>query len=130
MQTLWRNETVEHIFLKCALATFSWSVFRDALRWNCIPTTMKDIHDKLVDGSNRENNYFVFLFGCLAWSLWLIRNDVIFNNSIATSPDVCVFLSISFMQKWNILHKEKARLWINPVTLKLKHQLSLSNSEV
>jgi hypothetical protein len=122
-------ETAEHIFLRCALASFSWSVFKDAMGWNCPPITMNDIYNKLVEGSNRENRYFVFLFGCLAWSLWLIRNDLIFKNLVVTSPDIYIFRTISFMQKWSILHKEKGQLWINLVTLKLKHQLSLSNSE-
>jgi hypothetical protein len=90
---------------------------------------MDDIHCKLVEGSNRESGLFVFLFGCLAWNLWLIRNDLIFNNLVVSSPDVCIFRSISFMQKWSILHKEKARLWIASVIHKLKHQLSLLNSE-
>jgi hypothetical protein len=67
--------------------------------WSSPPSDMKDIHCKLVEGSNRENSLFVFIFGCLAWSLWLIRNDLIFNNSIATTPDVGILRMISFMQK-------------------------------
>jgi hypothetical protein len=122
-------ETAEHIFLRCALASFLWSVVKDAMGWDCSPITMNDIYNKLVEGSNRENGYFVFLFGCLTWCLWLIRNDLIFNNLVVTSPDICIFRTISFMQKWSILHKEKGQLWIKLVTLKLKHQLSLSNSE-
>jgi hypothetical protein len=32
----------------------------------------------------------------LAWSLWLLRNDLIFSNFVALSPDVCIFqLSLS-----------------------------------
>jgi hypothetical protein len=50
-----------------------------------------------VTGSNRENNSFVFLFGCLAWGLWLTRNDLIFNNIVASTPDVGVLRMISFM---------------------------------
>jgi transcription elongation factor Elf1 len=103
-------ESTKHIFLNCALAKFSWSLFNDALEWGSLPETMDDIHCKLVEGSNRENGLFVFLFGCLAWSLWLIRNDLIFNNSVVPYPDMCIFRTISFMQRWSILHKEKAQL--------------------
>jgi hypothetical protein len=35
-------ETAEHIFLRCALASFAWSVFKDAMGWNCPPITMND----------------------------------------------------------------------------------------
>jgi hypothetical protein len=117
-------ENTDHIFLKCALASFSWNVNRDFFDWDSTRDNMNDIHCKLVGGSNRENSYFVFVFGCLAWSLWLIRNDLIFNNSIASSLDVCIFWIISFIQKWSILHKEKERLLIDSVTLKLKLQSS------
>jgi hypothetical protein len=102
-------ESTKHIFINCALAKFSWNLFNDALEWGSIPDNMDDIHCKLVAGLNRENRLFVFLFGCLTWSLWLIRNDLICNNSVVSSPDVCIFRSISFMQKWSILHKEKVR---------------------
>jgi transcription elongation factor Elf1 len=56
-------ESTNHIFINCALAKFSWSLFNDALAWGSIPDNMDDIHCKLVEGSNRENGLFLF---CLA----------------------------------------------------------------
>jgi hypothetical protein len=56
-------------------------------------------------------------------------NDLIFNNIVASTPDVGVRRMISFMQKWSVLHKEKAQLWIDLVICKLRHQLSSLNSE-
>jgi hypothetical protein len=70
---------------------------------------MMDLHSKLVEGSNRENNSFVFLLSCLAWGLWLIRNDLVFNNIVASTPDVGVLRMICFMQKWSMLHKKMAQ---------------------
>jgi transcription elongation factor Elf1 len=122
-------ESTSHIFLECAVAMFSWRVVSDAVGWGSPPSNMMDLHSKLVEGSNIENNYFVFLFGCLAWGLWLIRNDLIFNNIVASTPDVGVLRMISFMQKWSVLHKEKAQRWIGSVICKLRHQLSSLNSE-
>jgi hypothetical protein len=92
-------------------------------------SNMMDLHSKLVKGSNRENNSFVFLFGYLDWGLWLTRNDLIFNNIVASTPDVGVLLMISFMQKWSVLHKEKGQRWIGSVIYKLRLQLSSLNSE-
>jgi hypothetical protein len=66
----------------------------------------------MVEGSNRENNSFVFVFGCLAWGLWLTRNDMILNNIVASTPDLGVLRMIYFMQKWSVLRKEKAQRWI------------------
>jgi hypothetical protein len=60
---------------------------------------MEDLRFKLIEGSNNKNRNFIFLFVCLAWSLWLIRNDLIFADVIITSLDASVFRAISFMQK-------------------------------
>jgi hypothetical protein len=37
-----------------------------------------------------------FLFGNVCWTLWLNRNDFIFNNRIISSP-LCANLSIDFL---------------------------------
>jgi hypothetical protein len=122
-------ESAEHIFVGCVLAKFGWSLFRDVFGWATTPNSLEELSCKLVEGNKRENANFAFIFGCLAWSLWLLRNDLIFNNSVAPSPDVCIFRTISFMQRWRILSKEKAQLWIGSVIHKLKRQLSLLNSD-
>jgi hypothetical protein len=62
-------ESAEHIFVQCVLARFCWSVFRDVLECESLPTNLEGIHEKLIEGSNRTNKNFVFLFGCLSWSL-------------------------------------------------------------
>jgi hypothetical protein len=84
---------------------------------------------KLIDGSNRDNKNFVFLLGCLVWSLWLIRNNFVINNSLVSSPNASLYRTISFMQKWKVLHKEEGQRWIDLVTIKLKHRLSSLESE-
>jgi hypothetical protein len=124
-----RLESAEHIFVQCVLANFCWSVFRDVLEWGTLPTYMEDIHEKLIEGSNRNNKNFVFLLGCLSSNLWLIRNDFVFNNILVSSPNVRLYRTISLMQKWKVLHKEKGRCWIDLVTIKLKHRLSSLESE-
>jgi hypothetical protein len=50
---------------------------------------------------------------------------LIFNNYVAPSPDVCILRTISFMQRWRILSKEQAQLWIGSVIHKLRRRLSL-----
>jgi hypothetical protein len=90
------------------LAKYGWSLFRDVLEWLDTPNSLKELHCKLVEGNERENANFAYIFGCLVWSLWLSRNDLIFNNIVAPSPDVCIFRTISFMQRWRILSREQA----------------------
>jgi hypothetical protein len=115
---------VDHLFLQCAVAKFCWGVVRDVLGWGYIPFCVEDRYAKLIEGSSNENRNFAFLIGCLTWSLWLIRNNFVFNNSLISNPDVGIYRAISFMQKWNILSKEKERVWIDMVITKLKRRLA------
>jgi hypothetical protein len=78
-------ESAEHLFLQCVVASYSSNILRDALDWPNRPVCIEDIWDKLIEGSRRKKN-FIFLFGCLAWSLWLIRNNFVFNNVLISSP--------------------------------------------
>ena len=67
----------------------------------------------------------IFLFGCVAWSLWLIRNDFVFNDVVITSPVVALFRAISYMQRWKILSKGEDRRKLEEVIEMLKLQSSV-----
>jgi hypothetical protein len=122
-------ESTEHIFLHCVVANFCWNIIRDALGWAARPVCMEDLWDKLVEGTNDKNRNFVYLLGCLAWSLWLTKNDFVFNDVLIASPDVSVFRTISFMQKWKILNKERNQTWIVEAMHKRKAQIASSRTE-
>jgi hypothetical protein len=106
-----------------------WSVLRDVLEWSYIPTKLDDLHNKLVEGSVKNNRLFVYIFGCLAWSFWLTRNGLVFSDIVVTHPDVIVFRTISFLQKWKLLLREQEQRWMESVIFKLQRQLSLLRSE-
>jgi hypothetical protein len=111
------------------VANFGWNIIRDALGWDARPVCMEDLWDKLVEGTNDKNRNFVYLLGCFAWSLWLIRNDFVFNDMVIASPDVSIFRTISFMQKWKILNKERNQAWIVGAMHKLRTQIASLQSE-
>jgi hypothetical protein len=122
-------ESTEHIFVGCALAKYGSSLLRDVFEWPNTPNGLEELSCKLVEGNERENANFAYIFGCLAWSLWLLRNDMIFNNFVALSPDVCILRTISFMQRWRIMSREQTQLWIDSVIHKLRRRLSLLSSK-
>jgi hypothetical protein len=66
----------------------------------------------------------LYLFGAVAWSLWLIRNEFVFQNIVIHSPNVGIFRAISFLQKWRVMNKETEQLWTDTVIQKLNLQLS------
>jgi hypothetical protein len=44
-----------------------------------------------------------FLLGAIFWTLWLNRNDFIFNNKIVSSPKALFFHLMSLMQHWMVV---------------------------
>jgi hypothetical protein len=67
-----------------------------------IPVSGDEFQENYLRRAEKETKHFlIFLFSCIAWSLWLIRNDFVFNNNVVgPSHDVGVFPLISFMQRW------------------------------
>jgi hypothetical protein len=53
-------ESVEHLFLHCAVARFCWGVTRDVLAWDSIPVCLEGLHMRLVAGSARLNRNVIF----------------------------------------------------------------------
>jgi hypothetical protein len=47
-----------------------------------------------------------FLFGVICWTLWLNRNDFVFNNLLISSLHAIIFRLISFLQHWMIAAQE------------------------
>jgi hypothetical protein len=43
-----------------------------------------------------------FLFGAICWTVWLNRNDYVFNNILISSPCTIIFRLISFLQHWMV----------------------------
>jgi hypothetical protein len=107
-------------------------VSRDVLEWPFTPSVPEDIQGFCRELSNRQTKNILFLFGCVDWALWLIRNEFVFQGTLVSSPSVGLYRSMSFLQKWKILNKEKWKIlnketkqqWIDLVTQRLKRQLS------
>lgn len=88
----------------------SLSVSAETFGWSSSPTSVEDFQEHFLECADKNNKKFlIFLFGCVAWSLWLIRNEFVFRNVVVSSPDVSIFRVISFMPKWEVLDKTECR---------------------
>lgn len=95
-------ESINHMIFFCAIARLVWCVSRDVLEWNILPQSVDDLRERVMREPIKQTMNLIFLLGCVAWSLWLIRNDLVFNNIVVSSPDVSLYRVISFMQKWKM----------------------------
>jgi hypothetical protein len=81
------DESTDHLFFQCAVSQFTWCFFRDVLGWDSVPLYANDLNELCRDISNNQTQKLIFLFGCVLWSLWLIRNDFVFWDSVVLSPN-------------------------------------------
>lgn len=90
-------ESTTHIMFKCPVVVFSWCVLKEALNLSKIPSSFWDGMGLI--GEEKKEKAWVLLVASLCWSLWLIRNDWVFNDVLIKSPLQVVYRAISFTQK-------------------------------
>jgi hypothetical protein len=67
------------------------------MAWPTLPSYPDDIENFCRNKSNKHSKRVLFLFSGVAWSLWLIRNELVFQNLVVPSPNVGIFRSISYL---------------------------------
>ena len=43
----------------------------------------------------------------VGWSLWKIRNDLVFSNIVIKSPKQVAYKALGFLKKWSILARKE-----------------------
>jgi hypothetical protein len=55
-------------------------------------TSISNFQERVLEGVNKKTiKFYVFIFGCISWSLLLIRNDLIFNNIVIASTEIVLY---------------------------------------
>jgi hypothetical protein len=89
------NETIKHLFFQCNFAHSIWSVNQMASNLYP-PSSVVNMFDNWLRGIHNKFRILI-LVGALAliWSLWLCRNDLVFNGKTSSPLQViywCTFL--------------------------------------
>uniref|UniRef100_A0A0A8XTB9 Uncharacterized protein n=1 Tax=Arundo donax TaxID=35708 RepID=A0A0A8XTB9_ARUDO len=50
-----------------------------------------------MHGTSKENKLMNIVLGAVCWSLWLMRNDLVFQNKLCSSPQAVVYRVILFL---------------------------------
>jgi hypothetical protein len=97
-------EDTNHILFNCTVARYCWCIIRDCFGVGSIPRTEDEFTDLFLKPAGAFSNKIVwFWFASFAWSLWLIRNDRIFNKKVLLKPISPLYKSLSLMQQWRPL---------------------------
>jgi hypothetical protein len=105
-------ETAEHLIFHCPLSNFTWRCLKEAMGWSQTPISFEDfVFLALSRGGVKEKCVMWAIFGAVAWAIWTIRNDHVFNNKICGSPLAHLFKMSSLMSQWTCLlgSKEEPR---------------------
>lgn len=71
----------------------------------------------------RDNNFAYIILAVVAWSLWKVRNDFVFNNVLIKSPKAIAYMIVGFLTQWTKMQKEKNGMMMEDLILKLKEGL-------
>jgi hypothetical protein len=78
-------ETIHHLFFDCALAKFIWSVIQITFGLST-PTNIKHAFGVWVKKMNNKDKKLLLVgLGAMFWSIWLSRNDIVFNKTPISS---------------------------------------------
>ena len=98
-------ETIDHLFFEYRFARIVWFVF------HYVSNLAKPINASHLFGSWIQglpsNWQHIALLGAaaLCWSLWLGRNDLVFEKKDCSSPLQVIFAAVHWMRSWAILQR-------------------------
>jgi hypothetical protein len=99
-----QDETIKHLFFQCNLARSIWSVI-PAASGLYTPTSIANLFGNWLHGIDYK--YRILLrVGAMAliWSLWLCRNDKVFNDKNYTLLQV-IYWCTGTLRIWSQLHR-------------------------
>jgi hypothetical protein len=116
-------ESVDHLLFNCPVAVFVWSLVSQVGEWPGNPSSVMDLMSLTRYGL--VDNFDIIWVGAAAvmWSLWNIRNKLIFEAKILKSPADAMYHVISYLQTWRILWDDKLRSVFDWVIRQVKMQL-------
>ena len=98
------DETIKHLFFQCKFARSTWPVIQIASNLYP-PTSVANIFGHWLDGiTNRFKTLIRVGAYALIWSLWLCRNDLVFNDKNA-SPLQVIFRCTHSLRMWSMLQR-------------------------
>jgi hypothetical protein len=110
-------ETVQHLFFDCVVAAQCWKVISDI-----VGTTVGG--DLVLIGqywlSNKRNCVLNIVTSAVFWSIWKLRNEILFQNIGWRSMDILLYRIAGILQNWEILCPVEKKDWMKLIVKKIK----------
>ena len=113
------DETIKHLFFQCKFARSMWSIIQIASNLYP-PTSVANIFGHWLDGiPNRLKTLIRVGAYALLWSLWLCRNDKVFNDK-STSLMQVIYRCTGTLCLWSSLQRVENRDLFTEVCTRLE----------
>ena len=102
------DETIKHLFFECSFARSIWSAVQIASNLYQ-PKSVANVFGNWLHGIDKKYKT-VIRVGAIAviWSLWLCRNDKVFNDKNASLMQV-IYRCTSTLRAWSALQRVEHR---------------------
>ena len=117
------SETLDHLMFQCATAVFVWSVIRDTLDWPACPQNLTEVLSLTKNGPTEIFSVSWIGIAAVWWSLWTIRNKLIFEKKIIKKPYDAIFRILYFLQEWRVLWDTKTQEFLDWVPRECRRKM-------
>lgn len=104
-----KEETIQHLFIDCPLARLIWWVVGCAFNL-APPLSITNMFGHwLAEIPKILKSQLLVGASALCWSIWLCRNDVVFNTKMVTNPLQVIFLIGHCLRAWAQMQKSNQK---------------------
>ena len=120
-----QKENINHLFLTCSVARLLWNILKCAFNLRDTPDTLDAVMKTWVNTFGKDEKSLVMIgVSAICWTIWKLRNSVIFDNNRVNDPCVPVTLFIKNLNDWNILQTNPARSKLMEAGVKLVSEVA------
>ena len=118
-------ETADHLIFHCPPSHFLWWALKETFGWDHPPISFDDCLMMVMKRSGLGSSLMGWaICGAAFWSIWLARNDFVFNNKLCSSPLSNLFSMSSFLTQWKCMlpakHKDHWEQMVGRLKMKLR----------
>ena len=100
-----KDETIKHLFFECRFARVVWSVIHAASGLSQ-PHSVSNMFGSWLCGLSKDLKSLALLgAAATCWSLWLCRNDLVFEKKCTSFPLQVIYSIIHWLRTWVVLQK-------------------------
>ena len=103
------NKTIQHIFFECQMARLIWRIIHTTFGL-LKPKNVIDMFGSWLQGVKwKEKNLILTGVSVVCWSIWLSRNDSVFDKLNTQSCLQLFFKATHWIRFWTLLQKQEAQ---------------------